>query len=214
MTSTYIINDSDDEYEHWSSNSQCLNTHTYHASNEEARESPPPISPVLSAISTAPLTTSSHAAEMEEPKLTQLPIQYAQAALPVIYAHPLYYAAMPVTPAAPAAAPAPAFTKSTKAKSAKATIQKAPKSSTNGKEYTYHPHSSEPKRDKTNYWTGRTKEEVDDDNKKIAAAEKTNEKRKIVPVNVDEDQVFWVLEIDGKHTLQYVRALICYGILY
>lgn len=53
-------------------------------------------------------------------------------------------------------------------------------------------------------WKGRTKAEVDEDNMKIAAKEDAYGKRKIQPVGVKEDQMFWVVELDGSHTLRYV----------
>ncbi|TKA29475.1 hypothetical protein B0A50_03488 [Salinomyces thailandicus] len=51
-------------------------------------------------------------------------------------------------------------------------------------------------------WKGRTKAEVDEDNMKIAAKEDVYAKRKVQPVDVKEDQMFWVVELDGTHTLR------------
>ncbi|KAI7163774.1 hypothetical protein KC316_g12926 [Hortaea werneckii] len=51
-------------------------------------------------------------------------------------------------------------------------------------------------------WKGRTKAEVDEDNMKIAAKGDAYGKRKIQPVGVKEDQMFWVVELDGSHTLR------------
>ena len=52
-------------------------------------------------------------------------------------------------------------------------------------------------------WKGRTKAEVDEDNMKIAKSEDVYAKRKVAPVGVQEDQMFWVVETDGSHTLRY-----------
>lgn len=59
-----------------------------------------------------------------------------------------------------------------------------------------------------NRWIGRTKAEVEEDNMKIAKREGATEKRKIAPVGVEDDQLFWVVELDDSHTLRYVLMCI------
>ncbi|EMC94143.1 hypothetical protein BAUCODRAFT_36613 [Baudoinia panamericana UAMH 10762] len=53
-----------------------------------------------------------------------------------------------------------------------------------------------------NVWTGRTKAQVEEDNMKIAAKEGANDKRKIVPTDIKDDQMCWCVELDGSHTLR------------
>ncbi|KAK5134749.1 hypothetical protein LTR08_006124 [Meristemomyces frigidus] len=51
-------------------------------------------------------------------------------------------------------------------------------------------------------WQGRTKAEVEEDNMKIASREGAYDKRKVVPVGMKDDQMMWVVELDGSHTLR------------
>lgn len=53
-------------------------------------------------------------------------------------------------------------------------------------------------------WQGRTKVEVQEDNMKIAAKEGAWEERKVEPIGLKEDQMVWVVELDGSHTLRCV----------
>lgn len=57
------------------------------------------------------------------------------------------------------------------------------------------------KKSKGNAWKGRTKAEVEEDNMKIASKEGVYDKRKVVP-QVKDDQMMWVVEVDGSHTLR------------
>ena len=51
-----------------------------------------------------------------------------------------------------------------------------------------------------NNWLGRTKKEVEVDNMKLAKQEGANEKRKMAPIGVSDDQLFWVMdENDDAH---------------
>ena len=86
----------------------------------------------------------------------------------------------PAVPAVPAA-PAPK--------------QKRPASN----QYVYKPNYSEPK---VSVWQGRTKKEVEEDNMRIAAQEGAYDKRKVVPTGLKPDQMCWVVEVDGSHTLR------------
>ena len=51
-------------------------------------------------------------------------------------------------------------------------------------------------------WQGRTKAEVEEDNMKIAQREGAYAARKVEPVGLNEDQMVWVVEVDGTHTLR------------
>lgn len=51
-------------------------------------------------------------------------------------------------------------------------------------------------------WGGRTKKQVDDDNQIIAKVQGVNDKRKVAPVDVKDDQMMWCVETDGSHTLR------------
>ena len=51
-------------------------------------------------------------------------------------------------------------------------------------------------------WQGRSKAEVEEDNMKIASREGAYDKRKIAPVGMKDDQMMWVVELDGSHTLR------------
>ncbi|GAB7360580.1 hypothetical protein MBLNU230_g0463t1 [Neophaeotheca triangularis] len=56
-------------------------------------------------------------------------------------------------------------------------------------------------------WTGRTKAQVEEDNMKIAFNENVNRERKMAPVDTKEDEVFWVVELDGSQTLRSHEAI-------
>lgn len=62
----------------------------------------------------------------------------------------------------------------------------------------------EPKQPQPNVWKGRTKAEVAEDNMKYAKTEGSWDKRKIAPVGLADDQMCWVIELDGSHTLRSV----------
>lgn len=69
--------------------------------------------------------------------------------------------------------------------------------------YTYHPTFSAPApTPETNKWQGRTTSEVEEDNVKIAAAEKVWEKRKVVPTGLADDQMCWVVAGESSYTLR------------
>lgn len=154
----------------------------------------------------------------EAPKYSPaLPTSFTQQPQPVYYAHdpsamtypqPQYYPHPPqgyyppqypqpayYTYAAPAApAPAPPATAATPANF-----------------HVYHPAGTEPKTvpgaSQGNIWLGRSKEQVEEDNMKIAKKEGAYDKRKMAPVDVKDDQYFWVVELDGKTSLRYVQIL-------
>ena len=73
--------------------------------------------------------------------------------------------------------------------------------------HVYHPMTSEPKpaaEPPHNVWLGRTKEQVEEDNMKIAKKEGAYDKRKMAPADASDDQYFWVVELDGgPATLRY-----------
>ena len=117
-----------------------------------------------------------------QPFMTYPPMQqytYAQPPGTVPYGVPAYYPypqqAMPAMPGFPPFAYPPAAA------------------------YVYQPPYTAPQ---PTEWKGRTKAEVDEDNMKIAAKEDAYGKRKIQPVGVKDDQMFWVVELDGSHTLR------------
>lgn len=51
-------------------------------------------------------------------------------------------------------------------------------------------------------WQGRTKAEVEEDNMKIAKEEGAWDARKVEPIGLAADQMVWVVELDGTHTLR------------
>jgi hypothetical protein len=53
---------------------------------------------------------------------------------------------------------------------------------------------------------GRTKKQVEEDNMKIAQKEGAWDKRKMQPVGVKDDQLMWVIELDGSQCLRYVLS--------
>ena len=59
-----------------------------------------------------------------------------------------------------------------------------------------------PKKPEPRKWQGRTVAEVEEDNMKIAAREGAYAARKVQPVGLKEDQMVWVVEVDGSHTLR------------
>jgi hypothetical protein len=64
----------------------------------------------------------------------------------------------------------------------------------------------EAKQPQPNAWQGRTKAQVDEDNMKQAKAEGAWDKRKIAPLGLADEQMCWVIELDGSHTLRFVRT--------
>ncbi|KAI6861989.1 hypothetical protein KC343_g15694 [Hortaea werneckii] len=117
-----------------------------------------------------------------QPFMTYPPMQqytYAQPPGTVPYGVPAYYPyppqAMPAMPGFPPFAYPPAAA------------------------YVYQPPYTAPQ---PTEWKGRTKAEVDEDNMKIAAKEDAYGKRKIQPIGVKDDEMFWVVELDGSHTLR------------
>lgn len=58
-------------------------------------------------------------------------------------------------------------------------------------------------------WQGRTKAEVEEDNMKIAMREGAYDERKVEPKGLNEDQIVWVVEVDGSHTLRWVVVPSC-----
>lgn len=62
----------------------------------------------------------------------------------------------------------------------------------------------EPKQPQPNTWQGRTKAQVEEDNMKAAKTEGVWDKRKVAPVGLADEQMCWVIELDGSHTLRLV----------
>nr|OQO29603.1 hypothetical protein B0A51_01594 [Rachicladosporium sp. CCFEE 5018] len=112
-----------------------------------------------------------------------------------------YYQYVPA-PAAPAASVAPALPPPPNPITSVPAINK-------GVSYTYHPAGATdgPAAMATNIWLGRSKAEVEEDNKKIAAAEKAYDKRTVVPTGLADDQMCWVVETDKSHTLRPFVAI-------
>lgn len=162
----------DDDYEHWPDDNQYL---TQPAAPKAPEPTPPP---------------PAHFLQQPQPQpfyYAQPPMTYGQ---PQYYSHPPQYYQYTYAPPAPAPAPAPA---------APAPVM-AP-----ANQHVYYPSGTEPKPgtgQPSNVWVGRTKEEVEEDNMKIAKKQGAYDKRKMAPVDVKDDQYFWVVELDGKTTLR------------
>ncbi|CZT21294.1 uncharacterized protein RCC_07157 [Ramularia collo-cygni] len=60
----------------------------------------------------------------------------------------------------------------------------------------------EPKQPQPNVWQGRTKAQVQEDNMKYAKTEGAWDPRKVAPVGLADEQMCWVIELDGSHTLR------------
>ncbi|WPH03916.1 Hypothetical protein R9X50_00679900 [Acrodontium crateriforme] len=56
-------------------------------------------------------------------------------------------------------------------------------------------------------WLGRTKAQVEADNMEIAAREGANDRRSAQPVGINDDQMLWVAELDGSHTLRMFGSI-------
>ncbi|KAF2725210.1 hypothetical protein K431DRAFT_290897 [Polychaeton citri CBS 116435] len=56
-------------------------------------------------------------------------------------------------------------------------------------------------------WVGRTKNQVDEDNMRIAKAEDAYKGCKVQPVDVSDQQFFWVVDADGTNTLRTFRDI-------
>ncbi|KAK6430668.1 hypothetical protein LTR95_013178 [Oleoguttula sp. CCFEE 5521] len=153
---------------------------------------------------TTPLASprSLHARPQLEHSLTYVPYQYHPHTSPYA-AHFMppqggYYQYVPA-PTAPAAPVAP---------TAPAPVTAVP-AITEGLSYTYHPAGATDGSAAmaTNIWLGRTKAEVEEDNKKIAATEKVYDKRTMVPTGLSDDQMCWVVGTDKSHTLRPFVAI-------
>lgn len=72
-----------------------------------------------------------------------------------------------------------------------------------GISYTYHSAHREtyPGRG-NNVWLGRTKDQVNEDNFAIAAEQSVYDSRRVVPAGMDDDQLVWVIELEGAPTLR------------
>ncbi|KAK6442172.1 hypothetical protein LTR95_001581 [Oleoguttula sp. CCFEE 5521] len=161
------------------------------------KEATPPASP-----------RSLHARPQLTQSLTYLPYQHhaytSPYAVNFMPAKSGYYQYVPA-PAASAAPTAPAVPA--------APIPPTPVTSlpavNKGVSYTYHPAGAtdEPATMATNVWLGRSKAEVEEDNKKIAAAEKAYDKGTMVPIGLPDDQMCWVVETDKSHTLRPFVAI-------
>ncbi|KAF2841159.1 hypothetical protein M501DRAFT_917251, partial [Patellaria atrata CBS 101060] len=60
---------------------------------------------------------------------------------------------------------------------------------------------------KHNHWYGRSKAEVQEDNRKIATATGVYEFNELVPKDPTDDQQFWVVELDGSHVLRNFKTI-------
>ncbi|SMR59460.1 unnamed protein product [Zymoseptoria tritici ST99CH_3D1] len=56
-------------------------------------------------------------------------------------------------------------------------------------------------------WLGRTKAQVEEDNSKIAKEQGAWDARKMVPKDVPDDQVLWVIELDNTKTLRTFKDI-------
>jgi hypothetical protein len=101
--------------------------------------------------------------------------------------------------------------------------------SRSGNEHWYYPPQEEPAKAAAptgvaaapvampNAWLGRTKAQVEEDNMKIAKAEGAYDKKnygKMVPSDMKDDQMCWVVELDDGHTLRYVFLFFLWGLCF
>ncbi|KAK4541099.1 hypothetical protein LTR36_008324 [Oleoguttula mirabilis] len=125
----------------------------------------------------------------QQPQMMAYPVQYPYAQVPYAYPAPAYYGY-----------PHPAMPHPAMAQ---------PQPQPMADAYVYQPAPVEkekpekPAKAKPNTWKGRTKAEVEEDNMKIASKEGAYDKRKVVP-QVKDDQMMWVVETDGSHTLRTI----------
>jgi hypothetical protein len=153
-----------------------MHCHCHAAPSTKADSPPPPPSPKESVKAAV---------------LTELPVQYTYAAPANMTTHAYVPAAAATVTVAATPAPPPA-----PKPAAPAPHAQAPNT------YTYHPAVAEKPTEATNKWQGRTRAEVEEDNLKIAAEEKAWEKRKVVPIEMANDQMCWVVEVDNTYTLR------------
>ncbi|KAK4501886.1 hypothetical protein PRZ48_007695 [Zasmidium cellare] len=189
----------DEDYEHWPDESICF---TKPAAAPPAPPSDNPPAPEAPKFSPAlpphftqqpqPLYYAHQPSAMTYPQ----PQYYShppQGYYPPQYPQPAYYTYGAPAPAPPAPTPAPAMA--------------APPANY----HVYQPAGTEPKAvpgaPQANVWLGRSKEQVEEDNMKIAKKEGAYDKRKMAPVGVKDDQFFWVVELDGKTTLREFRFI-------
>jgi hypothetical protein len=123
---------------------------------------------------------------------------YAQPGPPVVVAAPKPKAKTPEPVAAPAtSAPAPAnfhvYTPSFSVVPVEGVVAAAVA-------------VEEPKQPQPNTWQGRTKAQVEEDNMKFAKSEGVWDKRKVAPIGLADEQMCWVIELDGSHTLRLVTS--------
>ncbi|EME43445.1 hypothetical protein DOTSEDRAFT_35705 [Dothistroma septosporum NZE10] len=126
--------------------------------------------------------------------------------LPTGQPQPVYYAAPPAgSPPAPqyyTYATAPASI------AAPAPIATAPSKSANF--HVYQPQTEKSAKagaTEGNVWIGRTKQQVEEDNMKIAKKAGAYNGRKVAPVVDDDSQLFWVCEPDGSQSLREFRYI-------
>ncbi|OQO14128.1 hypothetical protein B0A48_01004 [Cryoendolithus antarcticus] len=201
------MSDSGSDHEHWPEDFDMRNESAVPAEGYDShnglrsqiyvpavKEATPPASP-----------RSLHAGPQLEHSLTYMPYQYHPHTSPYA-AHFVppqggYYQYVPA-PTAPAAPAAPAVPTAPTPVTAVSAIKE-------GLSYTYQPAGATDgiAAMAPNVWLGRTKVEVEEDNKKIAAAEKVYDKRTMVPTGLPDDQMCWVVETDKSHTLRPFVAI-------
>lgn len=133
---------------------------------------------------------------VQPPQYQAQPVQYIHSYSPyaphMAYPAPAYYGypqgGMPMCPPgyAPVYVPAPATAPAKDEKEEKKKEEKKPKKE-----------KAEVKK-----WQGRTKAEVEEDNMKVANEEGAYDARKVEPVGLKADQMVWVVEGDGSHSLR------------
>lgn len=178
----------DEDHEHWPEDHHCF-TRPAVVAPPPAPEAPTdwPALPTSFTQQPQPVYYAHDPSAMTYPQ----PQYYShppQSYYPPQYPQPAYYtytAPAPAAPAPPAMAAPPA------------------------NYHVYQPAGTEPKTvpcaPYANTWLGRSKEQVEEDNMKIAKKEGAYDKRKMAPVDVKDDQYFWVVELDGKTSLRYVQ---------
>ena len=137
-----------------------------------------------------PASPPRQAAKLEQP----ITYSYAQPQVQVNYP-PAEYNIQPQPAQIQVTQPAPVYYGYAQPQPQPAKVKQAPNN------FTYYP-SYSGMQPQTNAWMGRTKAQVDEDNMKIAAKEGAYDSHKKVPSGVKDDQMMWVVETDGSHTLR------------
>ncbi|KAK4623310.1 uncharacterized protein CLAFUR5_07387 [Fulvia fulva] len=192
-----------------------LNHHSYLPPVSEApksdisapRDAPPAPSQI---VYPQPIYYAQHPAHMmpQQPQPQYYSHGQAVYAMPPGQPQPVYYAAPPAGPRpapqyytyatapVPTPAPAPAPASAKPAKSANFHV--------------YQPMSEKSEKAAVsdgNMWLGRTKQQVEEDNMKIAKKAGAYDKRKIAPIVEDDNTLFWVNELDKTQTVRDYRYI-------